>query len=168
MTHNPSRLATILRLALFASIASLLLAFIAQYGFGLLPCHLCYAQRVPFAIVIVLAVLGLWKPRHQIWLILIIGTAFLINSGIASYHAAVEKQWVSGPTGCTTGEAPANESTEDFLKRIQAAPVITCDQPQWQFHGITMAGLNAVWCLFLSVVTFAALWHARKKEVAHA
>jgi disulfide bond formation protein DsbB len=168
MIVRPERLAHIIKAALAASILSLGVAYTAQFGFGLKPCHLCLYQRVPFAGVIALALLGLWKPRLRTWLILIIGTAFLINSGIAAYHFGVEKEWVPGPTSCTSGEAPPNQSDDDFLKRIQSAPLVSCDHPQWEYHGVTMAGLNAAWCLFLAIATFAALQHSRRKQAAHA
>ncbi len=161
----------ILRAALIASIASLAAAFTAQYGFGLMPCHLCYAQRVPFALVILLSVMGLLKRGWHSWrlrLIAGIGVLFLINSGIAAYHSAVEKHVVSGPSGCTQAPAPEHMTDEEFLKRIQEAPIASCDQPAWDFHGITMAQMNAVWCLLLAIATFVALRHCRRKEKAHA
>lgn len=168
MKTYPIRSVTIMWLALAASVVSLAAAYIAQFGFDLKPCHLCLAQRVPFAVVIILVFFGLWKPRYHTGLIVIISAVFLINAGIASYHTAVEKHWIEGPTGCTNGDAPANQSMDDFLKRIQSAPIVACDTPQWEWHGITMAGLNAVWCLFLSLATFAALQQSRKQGATDA
>jgi disulfide bond formation protein DsbB len=170
MTETAPSFTTTLRLCLAASVVSLAAALASQYGFGLKPCHLCIAQRVPFAVVIALALLGLWKVSYQKRIVLVIAAAFLINSVIASYHTAVEQHWVPGPTSCTTGEAPANQSMDDFLKRIQAAPIVACDQPQWDFHGITMAAMNAAWCLFLAAATFAATRQrgGRLKGDAHA
>ena len=139
-----------------------------QYGFGLKPCHLCIAQRVPFALVILLAAVGLFKAPWQRALIALIAALFIINAGIAAYHAAVEKNWVPGPESCTMSEANASQSTDDFLKRIQAAPVVACDAPQWEWSGLTMASLNMVWSLFLSLAVFAALQHIRRREKAHA
>src|SRR5262249_49145895 len=138
MSRHLTRLAYILRLALPASVLSLAAAYTAELGFGLKPCHLCLAQRVPFALVIVLSLLGLRRPHWRGWLVLAIGLAFLLNSGIAAYHVAVERHLVGGPSGCTNGEAPAHESVEDFLKRIEHAPIVACDQPQWEWHGVTM------------------------------
>ncbi len=41
------------------SVAALVAALISQYGFGMQPCELCLYQRIPFAVVILLSVLGL-------------------------------------------------------------------------------------------------------------
>jgi disulfide bond formation protein DsbB len=35
-------------------------------------------------------------------------------------------------------------STADLLKQITHAPLIRCDQVQWRFLGISMAGWNAI------------------------
>ena len=159
---------TLLYLTLAASLASLALALISQYGFGLTPCHLCIAQRVPYALVIVLVLVGLAKPRYQVWICLMIAAAFLVDSGIAAYHTAVEQHWVEGPSSCTTGEAALVQSVDDFLKKIQSAPVVACDQPQWEFHGITMAFMNAVWAFLLALATFIALKRSRRREQSNA
>lgn len=167
MSHNTARLSLLLRIALLASILSLAIVYIAQLGFGLHPCHLCLWQRLPYAVVIILALLGLYAPRHRIWLLLIIGTAFAIGGAIASYHTAVEKHWVTGPTGCTSSSTPG-ESMEDFMKKIQEAPVALCDQPQWEFHGITMAMMNAVWSFILCIAIFSGLRQSCKNESINA
>ncbi len=163
MIWTSNLLTIILRFTLAVSLTSLAIAYAAQYAIGLEPCHLCLIQRVPFALVIALSLLGLWKPRYQAGLISLIAVVFLTNSLIATYHVAVEKHLVAGPSTCTTGEAAPNQSVDDFLKRIQNAPVVACDQPQWEFHGITMAGLNMVWSLFLAGFTFSALQQFLKR-----
>ncbi len=168
MTIPATKAILILRLAFLASVASLAAAYIAQLGFGLHPCHLCLLQRIPFAVVMILSLTGLLTQRWQQGLIVIIGVVFLINSGIAGYHTATEQHWIAGPSGCTQEEAPANQSADDFLKHIQSAPIVACDQPQWEFHGITMAGINMIWCLVLAISTFVALRQPAKKVSLHA
>ena len=168
MTKERSRLEITLILALLASLLSLALAFIAQYVFGLAPCELCLLQRVPYALAIIMALCGLWKPRHGRWLLLLIGVAFLTGGGIASYHAAVEKHWVKGPSSCTDTQTHAVQSLDEFLKKINQAPVVACDQPQWEFYGLTMAGMNALWSFALAAAIFVAMQQSRRKGGTHA
>jgi len=120
-------------------------------------------QRAPYALIMVIALLGHWKPRLRTGLVVITGLLFALEGGLASYHSAVEKQLVSGPSGCTVSAAAAGETAEDFLKKIEHAPIVACDQSAWDFHGITMAALNALWSFMLSTLTFAALQQSRKK-----
>jgi disulfide bond formation protein DsbB len=162
MASTPLDPVRILYFAITASLFSLAAAYTAQYGFGLQPCHLCLIQRIPFAVVTGLALIGMGKTPWRTKIIVLIALVFLINSGIAIYHAAVEKHVVSGPSDCTNGEAPENQSMDDFLKRIQSAPIAACDQPAWEYHGITMAGMNAMWCFMLFLTTMGALYKTRK------
>ena len=37
-----------------------------------------------------------------------------------------------------------NMSTQDLMTQLQSAPVVRCDQPQWYFLGLTMAGWNGI------------------------
>ena len=158
-------IAALLFFALFASIASLAIAYTSEYKFGLKPCELCLLQRVPYAVVIVLSLLGLAKKRWAYGLCVVIGLCFLVDSSIATYHSAVEKHWIAGPEACTDGASNAPMSVEQILAKIKGAPIVACDQPQWEFHGITMAALNAAWALMLAIITFVALHKNRKNPV---
>jgi disulfide bond formation protein DsbB len=155
-------------LAALVSAASLGAAYIAQYGFGLHPCELCLLQRVPYGVVIALSVIALVWPRRPLWLLALIALLFLGESGIASYHSLVEKHWIPGPTACTSSDASPGDSVDDFLARIKQAPIVACDAPAWEFHGITMAVMNAVWSLLLAVGCFVATQHFYRKGNADA
>ncbi|MEI7668929.1 MAG: disulfide bond formation protein B [Pseudomonadota bacterium] len=146
----------ILLFSLIISIISLLAAFIAQYGFALAPCELCLFQRVPYALVIFLAALGLKKPAWQKIIINLIMLVFLSGGLLAAYHAGVEKHLLPGPTACTSSPSSGDLSIDDLRKRIMNAPVIACDEPQWEFHGITMAALNSLWSFILVYAIFYA------------
>ena len=84
------------------SFAALSAALISQFFFGLYPCELCIYQRIPYAVVVLLAIFGyaaakMMSPKFGIFNIALCGIAFLINSGIAFYHVGVEQHWwVSG------------------------------------------------------------------------
>ena len=46
--------------AITASAAAILaVVYIAQYGFGLWPCSLCYVQRVPYVLIVLLGGMSL-------------------------------------------------------------------------------------------------------------
>ncbi len=160
LLHVPN----LLLLTLLASAASLAFAFISEYGYGLKPCELCIFQRIPFALAIGLAGLGLWKKSWGKTLLIVIGLLFLINSGIAGYHAGVEQKWFPGPDACTSPPPDRPLTMEEILAKLKAAPLVACDQPQWDFHGITMAAMNFVWSLLLAIATFVALHKTRKRK----
>jgi disulfide bond formation protein DsbB len=143
---------------LAASALALGTAFVAQYVFGLQPCELCIAQRVPYALAVVVGLVALALPADSPKLVLLVKIAaalFLIDSVIAFYHVGVEQHWWASITACSGG-VPDQLSIQDLNAAMQARPEKACDQPDWDFHGITIAGFNTAAALVLAIVTFVA------------
>lgn len=126
-----------------AGSAALLIAALIFQSVGYVPCELCILQRWPhLAAAIIGAALIFIDSKLLRWagaLAAGLATAFAI------YHAGVEYQWWQGPVACTGGiDGMLNMSTQDLMAQLQSAPVTRCDQPQWYFLGLTMAGWNAI------------------------
>jgi disulfide bond formation protein DsbB len=137
---------------LAASALALGAAFIAQYGYGLRPCNLCLAQRVPFVIAGLAALAALRLPEGVRPLALLLaGVAFLANAGIAGYHVGVEQHWWA--SAVCSGDPTGPLSVADLMAEMTRPVEVRCDQPQWAWHGITMAALNIVYSGGLALVT---------------
>jgi len=140
-------------LALLIPAALLGGALFSQYVGGLYPCEMCYWQRWPHGAAILLALVAMLSPLHSPRtrpLILLAALAIAISGAIGVFHAGVELGWWEGMTRCTTNGAT---SLEDILK----VPLVRCDQVQWTFLGISLAGWNAIVSLGgAAVVTFLA------------
>ena len=115
---------TVLILALLASLFSLAFALVSEYGFHLKPCELCIFQRIPYAVVCLLALLGLWKKRWARGIVLLVAFSFLIDSGIAFYHAGVEQHWFPGPEACTDKGGAETLTVEQILEKLRKS----CDR----------------------------------------
>jgi disulfide bond formation protein DsbB len=68
---------------------------------------------------------------------LLAAAAIAISGAIGVYHAGVEVGIFEGLTTCT---ATGAVTLEDIL----STPVVRCDQVQWSFLGVSMAGWNAI------------------------
>jgi disulfide bond formation protein DsbB len=139
-----------------ASVFALFGAYISQYIFGLQPCQLCFWQRKPFFIVIILAGLFLAIPglkKYQNSAIKIAALLLLINAAIAFYHAGVEKKWFEGLDSCSI-VSDQSDSLEDLKIALENTRAVRCDQPQFIFLGLSMAGWNALYCLGIVGVCF--------------
>jgi len=138
---------------LILSVAALATAFTAQYGFGLRPCELCLFQRVPYGVVIFLAILGLGlrlSPKKAALLLGLCCVAFAVNSGLALYHVGVEQHWWQGPTACTGGLNTVH-SVEDLAAMLsKPIDIPQCDKPAWLLFGVSMAGYNLLACVGLA------------------
>jgi len=132
-------------IALLLPLALLGGALGSQYLGGLYPCEMCYWQRWPHGAAAVLAALALsasaQSQRSRV-LVLLAALAIAVSGAIAIYHAGVELGIFEGFTTCTTTAKAA--STEELLKKLMKVPLIRCDQVQWAFLGISLAGWNAI------------------------
>jgi disulfide bond formation protein DsbB len=81
------------------------------------------------------------SPRSRT-LVLLAALAIAASGAIGVYHAGVEAKIFEGITTCTANSKGL--STAELLKQITHAPLIRCDQVQFRFLGISMAGWNAI------------------------
>ena len=155
---SPLRLARLLALAVPAAL--LAGAYGSQHIGGLAPCEMCYWQRYAHWVALAFAVLSLAaqarlpdRGRSFVWLAAL---AIFASGAIGAYHAGVEAGIFEGFTQCT---AAIGGSGEDALARILSAPLVRCDQVQWDLLGISMAGWNAILSVAAALVI---LWLSLK------
>ena len=140
---SPSAAARLI--ALLLPLALLGGALGSQYLGGLHPCEMCYWQRWPHGAAIVFAALAFTAPAESSRarnLTLLAALAIAVSGIIGVYHAGVEAKIFTGFTTCTA--LPKGLSTAEMLKQITHAPLVRCDQIQFSFLGISMAGWNAI------------------------
>jgi disulfide bond formation protein DsbB len=117
----------------------------SQYIGGLHPCEMCYWQRWPHAAAIVLAAVAFTAPAissRARTLTLLAALAIAISGAIGVYHAGVEAKIFEGFTQCTASNQGL--TPEQLLQQITHAPLVRCDEVQFRFLGISMAGWNAI------------------------
>lgn len=152
---------TMTRTLLFAAIlgpaAVLGAALFSQYVGGLNPCQMCIWQRWPHGVAIALALIALaLAPRRAAAVALYLGAlALIVGAGIGAFHAGVELGYWEGPTTCSGGDV-SGLSPADLIAKLQAAPLVRCDEVAWSFLGVSMAGWNAILSLGLAVLTVMA------------
>jgi len=130
-------------------------ALFSQYVGGLYPCEMCYWQRWPHGVAILLAAAAFASPidaPRTRPLVLLAALAILVSGAIGVFHAGVEAGWWEGITRCTTTGAAT-------LEDILSVPLVRCDQVQWAFLGLSLAAWNAVLSIAgAAVIFFLAAW----------
>ena len=127
-------------LALLVPATALAVAYGSQYFGGLVPCQMCWYQRYAHMAAFAIALVALVaKARPLVWLAAL---AIAVSGGIGFYHAGVELHYFPGITECTA--TVTADSNMDYIKAIMASPMVRCDEIQWSFLGISMAGWNAI------------------------
>ena len=170
-TANPSQIRSPDSPALAASLAVTLIAaatlagaWFFQLVLEILPCPLCLEQRYAYylavplgALVAIAAARGAPRPLLLVGLA-VLALAALGNAGLGAYHAGVEWHFFQGPTDCT-GPVGNLGSAGNLLERLDTVKVIRCDEVQWRFLGISLAGYNVLISLLMAAI---ALWGFRR------
>ncbi|MGN6588944.1 MAG: disulfide bond formation protein B [Sphingomicrobium sp.] len=120
-------------------------ALFSQYVGGLSPCEMCIWQRWPHAAAILLALIAFTGPaqsNRSRALTLLAALAIAVSGAIGVYHAGVEAKIFEGFTQCTASGQGLKGAA--LLEHIMHAPIVRCDEVQFRFLGITLAGWNAI------------------------
>jgi disulfide bond formation protein DsbB len=154
-------------LAIAVPAALLAGAYGSEIWGGLYPCEMCWWQRYAHFAALGLALLSFLlvkapdRGRSFVWLAAL---AILVSGGIGAYHAGVEAGVFEGFTTCTS-TGTAGLSAEDMLKEIMAKPMVRCDDIQFSFLGVSMAGWNAILSILAAL---SILWLSLRRPRASA
>jgi disulfide bond formation protein DsbB len=144
--------------------ATLAGAWFFQLVLEILPCPLCLEQRyayyfaVPFAALVALSA-AKGAPRGVVLAgLAILALAALGNAVLGGYHAGVEWKFWPGPTECT-GPIVNFGKAGSLFDNLDKVKVIRCDEVQFRFLGISLAGYNVLISLSMAAV---AVWGMAK------
>jgi disulfide bond formation protein DsbB len=137
--------------------ATLVGAWFFQLVLDIRPCPLCLEQRYAYYLAIPLGALtalaaGRHAPRTVVGAgLAILAIAALGNAVLGTYHAGVEWGFWQGPTDCT-GPIGDLGSAGSLLQRLDTVKVIRCDEVQWRFLGLSLAGYNVLISLLMAAI----------------
>ena len=162
---NPA-LSAALAIAAIAA-ATLAGAWYFQLVLDIRPCPLCLEQRyayylaVPLGLVVAFAA-SRDPPRPVLMAgLALLAAAALANAWLGTYHAGVEWKFWQGPTDCT-GPVGNFGSAGSLLDRLDTVKVIRCDEVQWRFLGLSLAGYNVLVSLLMAAIAAWGLVSARR------
>jgi len=155
-------------LAVFAvSAATLGGAWYFQFVLGYQPCHLCLEQRIPYYVIVPLALVtaiaaAVRAPARLVAAgLAIIVLAALCSAALGAYHAGVEWHWWEGPTECSGGVSDLT-AKGPLLDQIRAIRVVPCNEAAWRIFGLSLAGYNVLISLALAAIACCGLFAGRR------
>ncbi len=152
---NNNRL--ILNSILAFSILSLTIAYFIQYILGHKPCNLCLIERIPYIASIILISLIFIINKFEKLISLILLLFFTFGSIISFYHVGIEQGFFSESLLCNIGIGNENLTGEDLLKQLKNSSVISCKNVTFRFVGLSLATINTVISVLLSVIMFKVI-----------
>ncbi len=143
--------------------ATLVGAWVFEYGFNIRPCPLCLQQRygyyftIPFA-----ALLAYFAPRGLARPLVLAGFALIItvmaaNGALGVYHSGIEWGWWKGAAECSGGIGDLGGGNLLEELRNTSVKVVRCDEVQWRFLGLSLAGYNALISALMALIAFAGM-----------
>lgn len=137
------------------AVATIAGAWFFELALDIRPCPLCLEQRyayylsIPVAVLVAIAA-GRGAPRGVlVGGLVILALAALANAVLGGYHAGVEWKFWQGPTGCSGPVADLGKAGS-LLERLDTVKVIRCDEVQWRFLGLSLAGYNVLISLLMA------------------
>jgi disulfide bond formation protein DsbB len=155
-TGSTPALTAALAIAAIAA-ATLAGAWFFELVLDIRPCPLCLEQRYAYYMAIPLgALVALAAAKDAPRAVLLAGLVLLAlaalgNAGLGIYHAGVEWKFWQGPTDCT-GTIGNLGSAGNLLQRLDTVKVIRCDDVQWRFLGLSLAGYNVLISLAMAAI----------------
>ncbi|HEV7877394.1 disulfide bond formation protein B [Bradyrhizobium sp.] len=152
---NPALAAALAITAIAA--ATLAGAWFFERVLDIRPCPLCLEQRYAYYLAVPLgALVALAAAKHAPRGVLVaglalLGLAALGNAWLGGYHAGVEWGFWQGPTECSGAVLDLGKAGSLF-DNLDKVKVIRCDEVQWRFLGLSLAGYNVLISLAMAAL----------------
>ena len=152
-----------LKLILIFSIFSLVTAYFIQYILGHLPCNLCLLERLPYIFVIIIISLCLFLKKFEKLFLIVLSSIFFIATLLSFYHFGIEQGFIEESLVCNLNSEEKALTTEELLKELRKNP-IRCKDVTFRILGISLATINTLISLALSVITLRAYLKYEKNK----
>ena len=126
-------------------------ALIIQYWIGHEPCKLCLYERIPYFLSMVLIIKILFIKKYEKITFLILFFVFVGSSVLAFYHFGIEQEFFSESLACTTGDLSKALTKEELLEQLKQNS-ISCKDVSFRILGLSLASINTIFSLILSVI----------------
>ena len=153
----------LLKSILAFSILSLSIAYFIQYVLGHKPCNLCIIERIPYILtVIIITLILIFKKFEKIYLFLLT-LIFFIATFISIYHFGIEQGFIKESFVCDLKTQANSLTKEDILKELKVN-TISCKDVTFKLFGLSLASINIVISLILSVINLKLFLNYEKNK----
>ncbi len=141
------------------SALALLTAYCSEYFFHIRPCALCYYQRYAIIGVLVCSVICLWGNffRVRFWFLCLTLMSVISNFILAAYQVLVEYKLLPAPSVCRKFSVSSSNFQEFQNALTHVKKHISCEDVAWKLFGVSFAGYNVIFSLFLIAICLYAM-----------
>ncbi len=154
---------TTLNAILIFSILALTAAYFVQYVLGHKPCNLCLIERVPYIFAVLIIILTLILKKFEKFVLILLSLIFVSATIISFYHFGIEQGFFEESLVCKLDNNINNLSKDDLLKELEKE-TISCKDVSFRIFGFSLAAINAVISLILSVINIKLFFNYEKNK----
>ena len=152
-----------LNFLLYFSVFVIASVFVIEYVFLILPCKICYYQRIPYYIIICMGLVNLiYKGKYYeilfLWVCVIL---FITNATLGFYHMGIEYGWFSNIFNCVSNNNQYY-SIEELKNDVIGTISVPCEDSKFKFI-FTLSGWNFFMSLGLGILSFYYILHGKYK-----
>ena len=144
---------TTLNIIFYISIFALTSAYFIEYILKYKPCNLCLIERLPYFLTIIIIFLGLFLKRFEKFIFISLSIIFASATILSLYHVGIEQGFFKESIVCISNNEINILNKEDLLKEFQKTTV-SCKDVEFTLFGLSLATINVIISLILSVITF--------------
>ena len=125
----------------------LISAFIIEYKLEHQPCKLCLYERIPYILAILMIIKIFFIKSYEKITLLLLSIVFFGSTLLAFYHFGIEQGLFNDISLCS-----AEDLTKDELLKKLEKDIISCKDVSFRILGLSLATINTIFSLFLSVI----------------
>jgi|TARA_B100000795_G_C22552257_1_gene342979 disulfide bond formation protein DsbB len=141
-----------LKLILFFSIFALFAAYFIQYILGHEPCNLCLIERVPYISAVIIILLCFYLKKFEKISLIFLSLIFFLATMLSFYHFGIEQGFIKESLVCDLDAREKILNPEELLKKLKEK-TISCKNVTFKIFGLSLATINIVISLILSIIT---------------
>ena len=127
------------------------------------PCNLCLIERLPYVLAIIIISVGLILKKFEKTIIIFLILIFVVATIISFYHFGIEQGFFEESLVCKLDKNITNLSKDELLKELQKE-TISCKDVSFRIFGFSLATINTIISLILSVITIKIFLNCGKNE----
>ncbi len=143
---------SVLSLIMLFSFFAIGSAYFIEHVLGHKPCNLCFIERIPYLLSIIIIILTLVLKKFEKTVLALLSMIFMFGTIVSFYHFGIEQGFFSESLVCSLEKNISNLSKMEILEQLKQTTV-SCKDVTFRIFGLSLASINTIISLILSVIT---------------
>ena len=121
----------------------------------------CLIERIPYILSIVIIIISFKFKKFEKISLVLLSTIFVFATLLSFYHFGIEQGFIEESMVCDLVSQGKNLTVEDVLNELQKK-TISCKDVTFRVFGFSLATINTIISLILSIITITSFYNYEK------